>query len=76
VILRRIDPVVAGLGFAGARVNGDVCGAFSGLVVARLATASESCVLRTPASTWATRLARSILRMRFILTVETTTPFS
>jgi len=40
------------------------------------ATASDNAVLRTPASTWATRLARSILRTLFIRAVETTTPFS
>src|SRR5665213_216959 len=42
----------------------------------KAATASESCVFRTPASTCAARFSRSILRMRFIRVVETIAPFS
>jgi hypothetical protein len=78
-VLERVDAPGVGGGVA-ADGAGALAGGVGGEVVpgaaGSRAAASLSCVLRTPASTWATRLSRSIFRMRFIRVVETMTPCS
>ena len=78
-VLEGVDPAGVGRGVAAdvlARWLEGSGAKWNAAPPGRAATASESCVLRTPASTWATRFSRSIARMRFIRVVETITPFS